>query len=147
MDLARLLDLTLVELIDLLSASGPNLQIQASWGSLSAAIEMIGAGQPDCLPGPLPANCTDPPFLMGAKSTWCASHCVEREAFLSVAGRGGWHDPDMVSAVAPHRTHFPKVHSIADAVCAGTQPPAAYRKHAVLRRRKEGWHELQLADS
>jgi hypothetical protein len=63
------------------------------WQSMRRAIEEIGAGQPECMPGPLPDNCTGwgyPP------STWCASFCVERDSFLSIAGPGGWHDPDML---------------------------------------------------
>jgi alpha-galactosidase len=72
--------------------------IQASWGSLAGIIEEIGAGQPECVPGPLPANCTGR-LRSNTKptSTWCASYCVERrDAFLAVPGRGGWHDPDML---------------------------------------------------
>ena len=65
--------------------------IQASWGSLSGIIEEIGAGQPDCIPGPLPASCHG--RLSHGTSTRCASYCVERDAFLSVPGPGGWHDP------------------------------------------------------
>lgn len=68
--------------------------VQASWGSLSSIIEEIGAGQPECTPGPLPANCSG--RLSHGDSTRCAAYCVERENFLAVPGRGGWHDPDML---------------------------------------------------
>jgi hypothetical protein len=33
-------------------------------------------------------------MLQGAENTYCASFCVERDQYLGVAGRGGWHDPD-----------------------------------------------------
>ena len=33
-------------------------------------------------------------MLHGMTNTFCASHCVERDQYLGVAGRGGWHDPD-----------------------------------------------------
>ena len=68
--------------------------VQDSWESVAAIIQAIGAGQPDCIPGPLPVNCTG--RLRGAESVWCGSHCVERDEFLRVPGRGGWHDPDML---------------------------------------------------
>lgn len=32
--------------------------ITDTWESMAAIIEHLGAGQPECLPGPLPANCT-----------------------------------------------------------------------------------------
>jgi hypothetical protein len=54
----------------------------------------MGAGQPTCLPGPLPANCSGDLMLQGPENTVCASYCVERDQYLGVAGRGGWHDPD-----------------------------------------------------
>ena len=69
---------------------------QPSWVSVKSIIDELGAGQPICLPGPLPTNCTSDLKLHGATSTYCASYCVERDQFRSVAGRGGWHDPDMV---------------------------------------------------
>lgn len=68
--------------------------VQDSWESVAAIIQAIGAGQPNCIPGPLPINCTG--RLRGAESVWCGSHCVERDEFLRVPGRGGWHDPDML---------------------------------------------------
>ena len=48
------------------------------------------------MPGPLPPNCTTDAMLSSAKSTYCASYCVERDQFRGVAGKGGWHDPDML---------------------------------------------------
>lgn len=68
--------------------------VQDSWESVAGIIQAIGAGQPTCIPGPLPVNCTG--RLRGAESVWCASFCVERDEFLRVPGRGGWHDPDML---------------------------------------------------
>ena len=68
--------------------------VQDSWESVAGIIQAIGAGQPDCIQGPLPVNCTG--RLRGAESVWCGSHCVERDEFLRVPGRGGWHDPDML---------------------------------------------------
>ena len=69
--------------------------VDDSWESVAGIIANIGAGQPECVPGPLPKNCSG--FDGGkAKNTFCASHCVEREAFLRVPGKGGWHDPDML---------------------------------------------------
>ena len=62
-------------------------------------LQAIGAGQPECKPGPLPVNCTG--RLRGAQSVWCASFCVERDEFLRVPGKGGWHDPDMLLAGEP----------------------------------------------
>ena len=70
--------------------------VQDSWGSVAGIIQAIGAGQPECKPGPLPVNCTG--RLRGAQSVWCASFCVERDEFLRVPGKGGWHDPDMLLA-------------------------------------------------
>ena len=32
--------------------------VQDSWESVAAIIQAIGAGQPECIPGPLPVNCT-----------------------------------------------------------------------------------------
>merc|ERR1712022_14418 len=51
---------------------------------------------PDCVEGPLPASCNTGHKQRSAHSTYCASFCSERNAFLSIAGRGGWHDPDML---------------------------------------------------
>jgi len=68
--------------------------VQDSWSSVASIIGEIGAGQPECKPGPLPPNCTG--RLRGSFSEWCASFCVERDEFLRVPGRGGWHDPDML---------------------------------------------------
>ena len=68
--------------------------VQASWGSLSSIIEEIGAGQPECTPGPLPPNCSG--RLSHEHSTRCAGYCVERDNFLAVPAPGGWHDPDML---------------------------------------------------
>ena len=69
---------------------------QPSWASVKSIIDELGAGQPHCIPGPLPANCTTDAKLHSAHSTYCASYCVERDQFRGVAGRGGFHDPDMV---------------------------------------------------
>ena len=55
---------------------------------------MIGAGQPTCLPGPLPPGCTG--MLLGARAIHCASYCSEVEHFLAVPRPGGYHDPDML---------------------------------------------------
>jgi hypothetical protein len=73
--------------------------VQDSWASVAGIIAEIGAGQPECKPGALPPNCTGR-LRSNTKPTseWCASFCVERDAFLRVAGRGGWHDPDMLLA-------------------------------------------------
>merc|ERR1712070_820184 len=46
--------------------------------------------------GPLPASCNTGRKQHGAHSTYCASFCSERDSFLGIAGRGGWHDPDML---------------------------------------------------
>lgn len=66
-----------------------------AWASVAGIIEQIGAGQPDCSPGPLPANCsglvTNPMAHLA-----CSSNCEERDAFLRAPGTGGWHDPDML---------------------------------------------------
>eukprot|EP01051_Picozoa_sp_SAG22_P000217 SAG22_NODE_4_length_44774_cov_362.122149_38_plen_131_part_00 len=70
--------------------------MQDSWESVAGIIQSIGAGQPECFPGPLPVNCTG--RLRGEPSIWCASFCVERDEFLRVPGKGGWHDPDMLLA-------------------------------------------------
>ena len=67
---------------------------QDSWSSIEALVNVMGAGQPHCIPGPLPSNCTGDLMLHGKDNTLCASYCVERDAYLGVAGRGGWHDPD-----------------------------------------------------
>eukprot|EP01047_Picozoa_sp_COSAG01_P037120 COSAG01_NODE_2930_length_6835_cov_82.625891_5_plen_282_part_00 len=67
---------------------------QDSWQSIEMLVNVMGAGQPSCVPGPLPANCTSDAMLHGAANTYCASFCVERDQYLGVAGRGGWHDPD-----------------------------------------------------
>jgi hypothetical protein len=32
--------------------------VQATWQSVESIVEEIGAGQPECVPGPLPSNCT-----------------------------------------------------------------------------------------
>ena len=69
--------------------------VQASWESVESIVEEIAAGQPDCVPGPLPANCTGRlRSTTSPTSTYCASFCVEREGFLSVPGPGVWPDPD-----------------------------------------------------
>lgn len=67
---------------------------QPDWSSMQQVIEVMGAGQPTCIPGPLPPNCTTDLMLNGAANIYCASYCVERDQYLGVAGRGGWHDPD-----------------------------------------------------
>ena len=69
--------------------------VDSTWASVSSIIDNIGAGQPACIPGPLPANCT---YYDGGRdqNTFCASYCVERGPFLDVPGKGGWHDPDML---------------------------------------------------
>jgi len=73
-------------------------------------INEIGAGQPTCKPGPLPANCTGR-LRSNTKPTsqYCASFCIERDEFLRVPGRGGFHDPDMLLAgetpCTPNATH------------------------------------------
>ena len=59
-------------------------------------MDVMGAGQPVCREGPLPANCTTDAMLSGAANTFCATYCVERDTYLGVAGRGGWHDPDQL---------------------------------------------------
>jgi hypothetical protein len=64
--------------------------VQDSWESVAGIIQSIGAGQPECFPGPLPVNCTG--RLRGEPSIWCASFCVERDEFLRVPGKGGWHE-------------------------------------------------------
>ena len=68
----------------------------ASAAALNAdALAPPRRGQPACIPGPLPANCT---YYDGGRdqNTFCASYCVERGPFLDVPGKGGWHDPDML---------------------------------------------------
>ena len=54
--------------------------------SVSEIIEAIGAGQPSCLPGPLPAACDD--FMTAVQhhpiSTLCASYCSEVKKMLAV---------------------------------------------------------------
>jgi hypothetical protein len=67
---------------------------QDDWASIAALINVMGAGMPACTPGPLPPNCTGDAMLSGAANTACASYCVERDQYVGVAGRGGWHDPD-----------------------------------------------------
>lgn len=69
--------------------------ITDTWESVRSIIEHIGAGQPVCNPGPLPANCTGWHYSVDGQ-LWCESFCVEREAFLRVPGQGGWHDPDVL---------------------------------------------------
>eukprot|EP01046_Picozoa_sp_COSAG06_P051894 COSAG06_NODE_8581_length_2124_cov_1.919506_4_plen_65_part_00 len=32
--------------------------MQDSWSSIEAVVNVLGAGQPHCVPGPLPPNCT-----------------------------------------------------------------------------------------
>ena len=54
--------------------------VQDSWSSVAGIIQAIGAGQPECKPGPLPVNCTG--RLRGAESVWCASFCVERDQVI-----------------------------------------------------------------
>ena len=68
--------------------------VQDSWDSVAGIIQILGAGQPNCKPGLLPVNCTG--RLRGDQSLWCAKYCVERDEFLRVPGKGGWHDPDML---------------------------------------------------
>jgi len=70
--------------------------VQDTWESVKGILDQLGAGQPVCIPGSLPANCTTDAMLSSAASTYCASYCVERDQFRGVAGRGGWHDPDML---------------------------------------------------
>jgi len=67
--------------------------ITDTWESVQSIIEHIGAGQPVCTPGPLPANCTGWHYSVDGQLK-CESFCVERDAFLGVVGQGGWHDPD-----------------------------------------------------
>lgn len=67
--------------------------ITDTWDSVRSIIEHLGAGQPVCTPGPLPANCTGWHYSVEGQLR-CESYCVERDAFLGVAGQGGWHDPD-----------------------------------------------------
>jgi len=67
---------------------------QDSWSSIQALVDVMGAGQPTCVQGPLPPNCTTDAMLHGADNARCASYCVERDQYIGVAGRGGWHDPD-----------------------------------------------------
>ena len=69
---------------------------QDSWSSIAQVLNVMGAGQPDCIPGALPANCTTDQMLTGDANIYCASFCVERDQYLGVAGRGGWHDPDQL---------------------------------------------------
>merc|ERR1712176_889280 len=69
--------------------------VQASWSSVRGIIEDLGAGMPECIDEPLPTKCITP-HNHGSFSTHCASYCSERDAFRGVAGRGGWHDPDML---------------------------------------------------
>lgn len=66
-----------------------------AWASIAGIIEQIGAGQPDCTPGPLPANCSGV-VTRPAAHLACSSNCGERDAFLRAPGTGGWHDPDML---------------------------------------------------
>lgn len=68
--------------------------VQDTWASVQGIIDEIGAGQPTCIPGPLPADCFN--RIGSDLSTFCASHCVERDNFLAIAQPGGWHDPDML---------------------------------------------------
>ena len=60
-----------------------------TWESVAAIVEHIGAGQPDCLPGPLPAECLGWHYPVDVR---CESFCVERDQFLAIPGAGGWHD-------------------------------------------------------
>ena len=69
---------------------------QDSWSSIQAVLNVMGAGQPHCTEGPLPANCTGDKMLSGEQNAFCASFCVERDQYLGVSGRGGWHDPDEI---------------------------------------------------
>jgi hypothetical protein len=50
------------------------------------------AGQPECLPGPLPPNCTGWHYPV---DPFCESFCVERDAFRAAAGQGGTPPPDL----------------------------------------------------
>jgi len=69
--------------------------VQDSWSSVTGIIAEIGAGQPKCIAGPLPKNCTS--FDGGGPlATYCSSHCSEVEQFLAVPRPGAWHDPDML---------------------------------------------------
>eukprot|EP01045_Picozoa_sp_COSAG04_P011857 COSAG04_NODE_777_length_10358_cov_1284.125061_5_plen_76_part_00 len=72
-----------------------------TWESVAAIVEHIGAGQPECLPGPLPAECLGWRYPVDVR---CESFCVERDQFLAVPGPGGWHDVRryfLVLAVSP----------------------------------------------
>ena len=66
--------------------------------SVSEIIEAIGAGQPTCLPGPLPAPCKV--WLTVVQhhpiSTLCASYCSEVQKLLTVTRPGTFPDPDML---------------------------------------------------
>jgi hypothetical protein len=54
--------------------------------SVKGILDQLGAGQPVCMAGSLPANCTTDAKLHGAQSTYCASYCSERDQFRGVAG-------------------------------------------------------------
>jgi hypothetical protein len=70
--------------------------VQDSWGSVKGIVENLGAGMPTCTEGPLPASCKTGKKQHGAHNTYCATFCSERDSFMGIAGRGGWHDPDML---------------------------------------------------
>ena len=57
---------------------------QPSWDSVYGIIQEIGAGQPTCIEGDLPAKC----FVRASHelNTECASYCTERDSFLRVRG-------------------------------------------------------------
>ena len=47
---------------------------QDSWASIQALVDVMGAGQPVCRTGPLPANCSTDAMLSGAANTFCATY-------------------------------------------------------------------------
>lgn len=68
--------------------------IQDNWVSLWCIIEEIGAGQPACTPGPLPAGCLHPDSRMAFMN--CSGYCAESRRFHEAQRPGAWHDPDML---------------------------------------------------
>ena len=67
---------------------------QDEWASVASIIEEIGAGQPACIPGPLPAACYG--GRQGRQGIRCSSYCSEVAHFREAPRPGGWHDPDML---------------------------------------------------
>ena len=113
-------------------------------------VEEIGAGQPTCIPGPLPANCTG--FDGGGpRNTACAQYCVEVEPFLAVpqpgaVGRPSFSPSSMISYWSPSRTLLS--HSVARSQ-TGKNHPQSEKNGFILtfpcRFRSAGaWHDPDM---